>query len=82
MPFGTAQPAGAQKAKGRFILVWRSGLGRRSTRWLRPFSALLADVDDALNVLIFGPGIRPEDLRYSEQNGDLVIEFANQPGDR
>jgi VCBS repeat-containing protein len=39
-------------------------------------------VDDAPNVLVFGPGIRPEDLRYSEQNGDLVIEFANQPGDR
>jgi len=41
-----------------------------------------AYVDDAPNVLTFGPGIRPEDLRYSEQNGDLVIEFANQPGDR
>jgi len=39
-------------------------------------------VDDAPNILSFGPGIRPEDLRYSEQNGDLVIEFANQPGDR
>lgn len=39
-------------------------------------------VDDAQNILSFGPGIRPEDLRYSEQNGDLVIEFANQPGDR
>jgi VCBS repeat-containing protein len=41
-----------------------------------------AIVDDAPNILTFGPGIRPEDLRYSEQNGDLVIEFANQPGDR
>ncbi|WP_237737027.1 putative Ig domain-containing protein [Serratia fonticola] len=41
-----------------------------------------AIVDDAPNILSFGPGIRPEDLRYSEQNGDLVIEFANQPGDR
>ncbi|WP_333841472.1 calcium-binding protein [Pelomicrobium sp.] len=41
-----------------------------------------AYVDDAPNILTFGPGIRPEDLRYSEQNGDLVIEFANQPGDR
>ncbi|MDR2220676.1 MAG: putative Ig domain-containing protein [Methylobacillus sp.] len=39
-------------------------------------------VDDAPNILNFGPGIRPEDLRYSEQNGDLVIEFANQSGDR
>ncbi|MDY0013412.1 MAG: putative Ig domain-containing protein [Rhodocyclaceae bacterium] len=39
-------------------------------------------VDEAPNILNFGPGIRPEDLRYSEQNGDLVIEFANQPGDR
>ncbi|CAD5377721.1 conserved hypothetical protein [Pseudomonas sp. OF001] len=39
-------------------------------------------IDDAPNILTFGPGIRPEDLRYSERNGDLVIEFANQPGDR
>ncbi|MFZ5594485.1 MAG: putative Ig domain-containing protein [Pseudomonadota bacterium] len=39
-------------------------------------------VDDAPNVLSFGPGIRPEDLRYSERNGDLVIEFADRPGDR
>ncbi|MDE2271806.1 MAG: putative Ig domain-containing protein [Xanthomonadaceae bacterium] len=39
-------------------------------------------VDDAPNILTFGPSIRPEDLRYSEQNGDLVIEFASQPGDR
>ncbi len=41
-----------------------------------------AIVDDAPNILSFGPGIRPEDLRYSELNGDLVIEFANQSGDR
>ncbi|MBK8134207.1 MAG: putative Ig domain-containing protein [Gammaproteobacteria bacterium] len=41
-----------------------------------------AFVDDAPNILAFGPGIRPEDLRYAERNGDLVIEFANQPGDR
>ena len=41
-----------------------------------------AIVDDAPNILTFGPGIRPEDLRYSQQNGDLVIEFANLPGDR
>ncbi|MDR0777352.1 MAG: putative Ig domain-containing protein [Azonexus sp.] len=34
------------------------------------------------NILVFGPGIRPEDLRYSEENGDLIITFANQPGDR
>lgn len=39
-------------------------------------------VDETPNILSFGPGIRPEDLRYSELNGDLVIEFANQPGDR
>jgi VCBS repeat-containing protein len=39
-------------------------------------------IDTAPNILRFGPGIRPEDLRYAEQNGDLVIEFANQPGDR
>jgi VCBS repeat-containing protein len=41
-----------------------------------------AIVDDAPNILSFGPGIRPEDLRYSERNGDLVIEFAGRPGDR
>lgn len=41
-----------------------------------------AIVDDAPNVLSFGPGIRPEDLRYSERNGDLVIEFAGRPDDR
>ncbi|MDP2221111.1 MAG: calcium-binding protein [Hydrogenophaga sp.] len=41
-----------------------------------------AIVDDAPNILSFGTGIRPEDLRYSEQSGDLVIEFANQPDDR
>ncbi|MCL2345074.1 MAG: putative Ig domain-containing protein, partial [Desulfobulbus sp.] len=39
-------------------------------------------VDDAPNILDFGPGIRPEDLRYAEVNGDLVITFANQPGDQ
>jgi Ca2+-binding RTX toxin-like protein len=39
-------------------------------------------VDDALNVLVFGDGIRPEDLRYTERDGDLVIEFANRPDDR
>jgi len=39
-------------------------------------------VDDAPNILTFGPGIRPQDLRYSELNGDLLIELANQPGDR
>ncbi|MFM5727816.1 calcium-binding protein [Aeromonas veronii] len=39
-------------------------------------------IDDAPNILAFGQGIRPEDLRYSERNGDLVIEFVNQPGDR
>jgi Ca2+-binding RTX toxin-like protein len=41
-----------------------------------------AIVDDAPNILSFGPGIRPEDLRYAEHNGDLVITFANQPGDK
>ena len=39
-------------------------------------------IDEASNILSFGPGIRPQDLRYVEQNGDLVIEFANHPGDR
>lgn len=41
-----------------------------------------AIVDDAPNILSFGPGIRPEDLRYSQENGDLVIEFAGRPGDK
>ncbi|MDO8311647.1 MAG: calcium-binding protein, partial [Sideroxyarcus sp.] len=39
-------------------------------------------IDDAPNVLVFGAGIRAEDLRYSELNGDLLIEFANSPNDR
>ncbi|HEB51682.1 MAG TPA: calcium-binding protein, partial [bacterium] len=39
-------------------------------------------VDAAPNVLVFGTGIRPEDLRYREEGGDLVIEFAGRPGDR
>ncbi|OJX05334.1 MAG: hypothetical protein BGO72_14040 [Burkholderiales bacterium 70-64] len=39
-------------------------------------------VDDAPNTLVFGPGIDPGDLRYSEQDGDLVIGFADRPGDR
>jgi VCBS repeat-containing protein len=38
--------------------------------------------DEAPNILNFGAGIRPQDLLYSEQNGDLVIEFVNQPGDK
>ncbi|MBP9714332.1 MAG: putative Ig domain-containing protein [Sterolibacterium sp.] len=38
--------------------------------------------DDAPNILSFGSDIDPQNLRYSEQNGDLVIEFADQPGDR
>lgn len=38
--------------------------------------------DSAPNILTFGAGIQSKDLRYSEQNGDLVIEFANQPNDR
>ena len=38
--------------------------------------------DEDPNILDFGPGIRPEDLHYSESNGDLVIEFAGRPGDR
>ncbi len=39
-------------------------------------------IDDAPNILSFGEGIRPEDLRYLVRNGDLVIEFINSPGDR
>ncbi|NCC30651.1 MAG: hypothetical protein EOM24_01360, partial [Chloroflexia bacterium] len=39
-------------------------------------------IDDAPNVLQFGPGIRPEDLRYSQRDGDLVIEFSGRPDDR
>ena len=39
-------------------------------------------VDAAPNVLAFGPGIRAEDLRYSERDGDLLIEFAGHPDDR
>ncbi|MEZ5616210.1 MAG: putative Ig domain-containing protein [Rhodocyclaceae bacterium] len=38
--------------------------------------------DEDPNILDFGPGIRPEDLHYSESNGDLVIEFVGRPGDR
>jgi Ca2+-binding RTX toxin-like protein len=38
--------------------------------------------DDAPNILRFGPGIRPEDLRYSQENGNLVIEFVGHPNDR
>lgn len=34
-------------------------------------------IDNVPNVLVFGAGIRPEDLRYSELNGDLLIEFAH-----
>ncbi|WP_339379875.1 calcium-binding protein, partial [Azoarcus taiwanensis] len=41
-----------------------------------------AIIDDAPNILQFGEGIRPEDLRYSERDGDLVIEFAGRPDDR
>jgi VCBS repeat-containing protein len=39
-------------------------------------------IDDIPNILSFGPDIRPEDLRYSTENGDLVIKFANQSHDR
>ena len=39
-------------------------------------------IDDAPNILSFGEGIRPEDLRYLVRNGDLVIEFISSPGDR
>jgi len=39
-------------------------------------------IDDTPNVLEFGPGILPEDLRYSQRDGDLVIEFAGRPDDR
>lgn len=41
-----------------------------------------AIIDDAPNILNLGAGIRPEDLRYSEHDGDLLIEFTNRPGDR
>lgn len=39
-------------------------------------------IDDAPNILQLGPGIRAQDLRYSEQDDDLLIEFANNPADR
>ncbi|MFN4264433.1 MAG: putative Ig domain-containing protein [Aquabacterium sp.] len=39
-------------------------------------------IDTAPNVLSFGAGIRREDLRFSELDGDLLIEFSNRPGDR
>src|SRR5690606_1766191 len=39
-------------------------------------------IDDAPNILVLGPGIRPQDLRYTEQDGDLLIEFVNRSGDR
>lgn len=39
-------------------------------------------VDNEPNILSFGPGISAEDLRYSQENGDLVIEFAGRPGDK
>ncbi len=39
-------------------------------------------MDEEPNVLVFGPGIRPEDLHYSVEGDDLVIEFAGRPGDR
>ena len=39
-------------------------------------------VDDAPNILSFGAGIRSEDLSYSGVGGNLVITFANQPGDK
>lgn len=38
--------------------------------------------DEAPNILSFGPGIRPEDLRYSQENGDLVIDFVGRAADR
>ncbi|MCP5338371.1 MAG: putative Ig domain-containing protein [Pseudomonadales bacterium] len=39
-------------------------------------------IDEAPNILQLGPGIRAQDLRHSEQDGDLLIEFANSPADR
>jgi Ca2+-binding RTX toxin-like protein len=39
-------------------------------------------VDNEPNILSFGPGISADDLRYSHENGDLIIEFAGRPGDR
>lgn len=34
------------------------------------------------NVLVFGEGIRLEDVRFAESAGDLLISFVGQPDDR
>ena len=72
-----ARAAAWDGGEGGYGGGWDGGEGGEGGWWYGG-----AIVDDAPNILTFGPGIRPEDLRYSQQNGDLVIEFANQPGDR
>jgi Ca2+-binding RTX toxin-like protein len=39
-------------------------------------------IDDAPNVLLFGEGIRPDDLVFTESGNDLVITFAHSAADR
>ncbi|WP_165442769.1 putative Ig domain-containing protein [Comamonas kerstersii] len=72
-----ARAAAWDGGEGGYGGGWDGGEGGEGGWWYGG-----AIVDDAPNILTFGPGIRPQDLRYSQQNGDLVIEFANQPGDR
>lgn len=72
-----ARAAAWDGGEGGYGGGWDGGEGGEGGWWYGG-----AIVDDAPNILTFGPGIRPEDLHYSQQNGDLVIEFANQPGDR
>lgn len=38
--------------------------------------------DDAPNILSFGPGIRQQDLVFTEQDGDLIIEFVGRTDDK
>jgi VCBS repeat-containing protein len=80
--YGGEMPSLAAKSSGD-VVEWDGGEGGYGGGWDGGEGGYGgAFVDDAPNILTFGPGIRPQDLRYSEQNGDLVIEFANQPGDR
>ena len=72
-----ARAAAWDGGEGGYGGGWDGGEGGEGGWWYGG-----AIVDDAPNILTFGPGIRPQDLRYSQQNGDLVIEFVNQPGDR
>lgn len=46
------------------------------------FGRFVPLIDDAPNILEFGPGIGPENLRCSEQDGDLLIDFDQQSGDQ